>query len=212
MIVIQTMGLTMSSNTAWAKDTGENQLTNAYAALSRGDNRQAISILEKELSSHPQEVVAKRYLAYARLRSGQSKEALKLMQKLSRQVSPDSFDWYIYAECYYAQDAESTAVACFEQSLKLNPRYAAARAGLVKALARLGQFSKAREEIQIGFNLSSDQKVREYYDQLKETVANLEKYDQQQRPGEQVGLTQEQMSRPGDKQIIINPGLSTDGY
>lgn len=92
VIVSQTLSLTVSRQTGWAKDPVENQLARAYAALSRGDNRQAISLLEKELSSHPQDVQAKRYLAYARLRSGQSKEALKLMQKLSRQASPDSFN------------------------------------------------------------------------------------------------------------------------
>lgn len=133
------------------------------------------------------------------------------MQNLSHRETPNNFDWYIFAESYYAQNADAIAVACFEQSLKLSPGYDAARAGLVKALARLHMYDRARQEIATGFGLSSDQKVREFYDELKETLINVERVDTESRPGQQTGMSQEQMSKVGEKPVVINPGLSTDG-
>lgn len=186
-------------------------LVKAHAYLSHGDNQKAIVSLNEALKIDPKSAAVTRYLAYAKLRSGQSKEALKIMQSLSHRETPNNFDWYIFAESYYAQNADAIAVACFEQSLKLSPGYDAARAGLVKALARLHMYDRARQEIATGFGLSSDQKVREFYDELKETLLNVERVDTESRPGQQTGMSQEQMSRVGEKPVVINPGLSTDG-
>lgn len=187
-------------------------LTKAYAQLSKGNNQAAVSLLNQALKIDAGSIHAKRYLAFARMRSGQAKEALKIMQDLSKHTALDNFDWYIFAESYHEQGADAIAAACYEQSLKILPGYDAARAGLVKALTALGQYDRARQEIATGFNLSKDQQIRQFYDQMKETVSYVERVDTEQRFGEQTGLSNEQMSRVGDKPVVINPGMSTDGY
>ena len=76
-------------------------LSQGYALIGQGNYDKAIEVLQKALKLDKDSITARRYLAYALVRKGQAKQAIGEMQKVSKQTTPNSFDWYIFGDAYY---------------------------------------------------------------------------------------------------------------
>ncbi len=182
-------------------------INEGYAALARGESDKAIRVLNKALQVDPESVTARRYLAYAMVRSRAYTSALKQMQELNKLTAPSPFDWYVFGDAYFGAGATNHALSCYQQSLVLSPGYDAARGGAVKCLAEMGQFSRAMEQVDLGNAQAKDKVVKKYYAALKQGVLDAEVYRKESfRGGSTEGVSQQQMDEVGHKPILISPG------
>jgi tetratricopeptide (TPR) repeat protein len=154
-----------------------------YGYLSRGAYDKAIKALQKAVSLDKDCISARRYLAYALIQKGRAKEALTEMQTVSKLVPPNAFDFYLFAAAYYAAGGVKEAKDCYVEALRQNPAYDAARAGLVKTLARQHNFDEALNNVQQGLQLAKDESVKRYYASLSKAVVEAQTYQQQSANG-----------------------------
>jgi len=71
-------------------------LNAGYESLSKGDFQKAEQTLEKAVTIDDSSISAKRYLAFAQLKNGNSLKALKTLQSLAKLTQPGPLDWYIF--------------------------------------------------------------------------------------------------------------------
>jgi len=181
-------------------------INEGYAALARGESDKAIKVLTRALQVDAESVTARRYLAYAMVRSRAYTSALKQMQELNKLTEPSPFDWYVFGDAYLGAGAVKHALTCYQQSLVLSPGYDAARGGAVKCLAEMGLFSKAMEQVDLGNAQAKDKVVKKYYGALRQGVLDAELYRKESlRTGSTEGVTQQQMEEVGNKPILIGP-------
>ncbi len=182
-------------------------INEGYTALARGESDKAIKVLNRALQIDPESITARRYLAYAMVRSRAYTSALKQMQELNKLTEPSPFDWYIFGDAYFGAGAANHALSCYQQSLAQSPGYDAARGGAVKCLAEMGQFSKAMEQVDLGNAQTKDKVVKKYYAALKQGVIDAELYRREAfRGGSTEGVSQQATDEVGHKPILITPG------
>jgi len=134
-----------------------------YDQIGKGQYDKAVQTLEKAVKADKDSVSARRYLAFAQVMQGNSLEALKNMQVLSKMVTPRSLDWYIFGQAYLGAGGARHAKACFTQALTYSPNYDAARGGLIRALVAAGDFEGAVTTVQEGLGQSKSPEVKKYY-------------------------------------------------
>jgi tetratricopeptide (TPR) repeat protein len=156
-----------------------NLLKNAYDHLTKNEYDSAVKILKKALVLDKDSLTAKRYLAYALVRKGQAKEALAQMQSVSKQITPNSFDWFIFGDAYYEAGGLEHAGSCFKEALNQTPAYDAARGGLVKTLVKQNQFNEAVAQVQEGLRYAKEKNVKNYYAALYQGVNQAQTSSQQ---------------------------------
>lgn len=145
-------------------------LSQGYALIGQGNYDKAIEVLQKALKLDKDSITARRYLAYALVRKGQAKQAIGEMQKVSKQTTPNSFDWYIFGDAYYEAGGLNHAGSCFKEALHQAPAYDAARGGLIKTLVRQDQYNEAVAQVQQGLKNARDAKSKQYYAALYDGV------------------------------------------
>jgi tetratricopeptide (TPR) repeat protein len=145
-----------------------------YADLSKGANDKAIKILRKACTIDPECISGRRYLAYALVKQHEYKPALIELQKVSKLVPPNAFDFYLFGEAYYGANGMKQAHDCYNEALNQNKAYAAARVGLVKTFARQNKFEEAFNTLQEGMQSTNDEAVKKYYASLTKAVTEAQ--------------------------------------
>gem|GEM_PF-4161077 len=171
-----------AANTAAAKPINEKTypyIKEGYSYLSKGSYDKAIKVLRKAAAEDKQCITARRYLAYALIQKGQAKEALNVMTAVSKMVPANSFDFYLFGAAYYAAGGTKQAKDCYNEALRQNPNYDAARAGLICSLAKQHNYEEALNAVQQGLQLTSDAATKRYYNSLTKAVIQAQAYQQQ---------------------------------
>jgi tetratricopeptide (TPR) repeat protein len=177
-----------------------------YLDLSKGSYDKAIKVLKKALSLDKEAISARRYLAYALIQTGHAQEALAQMMTVSKLVPPNAFDFYLFAASYYAAGGVKEARDCYNEALRQNPGYDAARAGLVKTLAHEHNFEEALSNVQQGLQLTKDEAVKKYYTSLGKAVSEAQSYQQQAANGSMMpGNITSQSSQTGGDSVKSQP-------
>ncbi|MBU6455287.1 MAG: hypothetical protein KGS72_26185 [Cyanobacteria bacterium REEB67] len=145
-----------------------------YADLSKGANEKAIKVLRRACTIDPECISGRRYLAYALVKQHQYKPALLELQKVSKLVPPNAFDFYLFGEAYYGANGMKQAHDCYNEALNQNKAYAAARVGLVKTFARQNKFEEAFNALQEGMQSTNDEAVKKYYASLTKAVTEAQ--------------------------------------
>jgi len=148
-------------------------LNAGYESLSKGDFQKAEQTLEKAVTIDDSSISAKRYLAFAQLKNGNSLKALKTLQSLAKLTQPGPLDWYIFGEAYLSASAAAHAKSCFNQALTLSPEYSAAKAGLIRSQIKLREFDEAFSTSQDALSKATDTSVRKYFLSLYQRSYNL---------------------------------------
>ncbi|MBS2006445.1 MAG: tetratricopeptide repeat protein [Cyanobacteria bacterium SZAS TMP-1] len=151
-----------------------------YAEIAKKSYDRAIKSLRKAIAEDKDCISARRYLAYALIQKGQAKEALSVMQTVSKMVPANAFDFYLFGAAYYAAGGTAEAKDCYLEALRQNPRYDAARAGLVTSLTKQHNYEEALNAVQQGLQLTSNEATRRYYTSLSKAVMEAQAYQEQQ--------------------------------
>jgi tetratricopeptide (TPR) repeat protein len=154
-----------------------------YTYLSKGANAKAIKALRKAILIDKDCISGRRYLAYAMVREGDYKDALVELQKVSKLVQPNAFDFYLFGEAYYGANGIKQAHDCYSEALHQNGTYDAARVGLVKTYAKENKFDDAFNTLQEGISQAKDETVKRYYASLSKAVTEAQSFHRAQSGG-----------------------------
>jgi len=149
-----------------------------YAYLAQRQYDKAIKVLRKA-AEDKECITARRYLAYALIQKGSAKEALNVMIAVSKMVPANAFDFYLFGAAYYAAGGTKQAKDCYNEALRQNPNYDAARAGLICSLTKQHNYEEALNAVQQGLQLTTDEKTKRYYNSLTKAVIQAQAYQQQ---------------------------------
>ena len=145
-----------------------------YAFLQKNENVKAIKVLRKAIAMDKECISGRRYLAYALVKEKDYKGALEELQKVSKLVTPNAFDFYLFGEAYYGANGTKQAQDCYSEALHQNQKYDAARVGLVKTFARENKFEDAFNTLQEGVQNANDAAVKRYYASLTKAVTEAQ--------------------------------------
>jgi predicted O-linked N-acetylglucosamine transferase (SPINDLY family) len=109
----------------------------------QGRNEESAAVSERILALDPSHADARLTLGLARLRLGQTGEAVRIFQDLASDCSGNSLVYLNLGEALMAEDAYELAIAAYKQALTINPQLVQAWIGQGQALAMLQRFHDA---------------------------------------------------------------------
>lgn len=175
-----------------------------YEQIGKGDYEKAIATLTKAVKTDPESVSARRYLAFALVRSGDFVGALGALQTISKMSQPGPLDWYLFGESYLGAGANKHARSCFNQALSYLPNYDAARGGLVRCLMRMKKWEQAMTAAQEGLANAKDSNAKKYFAALYQIAAREKEESAKLSSGPTVETDQE--AAPEDSGPVIIQG------
>lgn len=179
-------------------------INTGYEQIGKGDYEKAIATLTKAVKMDPESVSARRYLAFALVRSGDFVGALGALQTISKMSQPGPLDWYLFGESYLGAGANKHARACFNQALSYLPNYDAARGGLVRCLMRMKKWEQAMTAAQEGLANAKDSNAKKYFAALYQIAAKEKEESAKLSSGPTVETDQE--AAPEDSGPVIIQG------
>ncbi len=149
-------------------------LNKAYSEMKTGAFVNAVKLLSEAVRVDTHSVEARRYLAYALIRTSRPGDAISQLLVLSNMLKPNvpnTFDNYNLGEAYLSTRNFKASQEAFKSVLAVDPKNDAARGGLIKAYAFDQKFPEAMTQLSLGQN-NKDPKVQQYYKQLLELIYN----------------------------------------
>jgi tetratricopeptide (TPR) repeat protein len=134
----------------------------------------AVKLLSEAVRADANSIVARRYLAYALIRTSRPGDAISQLLFLANMLKPSvpsTFDNYNLGEAYLSTRNFKASQEAFKSVLAVDPKNDAARGGLIKAYAFDQNFPEAMTQLSQG-QKNKDPKVQQYYKQLLELIYN----------------------------------------
>lgn len=146
-------------------------LQNSYTCMSKGQFDKALKMLVGAVKKDKDSITARRYLAYALLKTGSPQQAIEQLLFVAKMIQPNAFDWYTFGESYLTSGDFHMAQESFQDALKINAQYDAARGGLVQSLAGLQNYDEALKTCLEGLRGTQSAAAKTYYQKLYTIVA-----------------------------------------
>lgn len=141
-------------------------LEKAYNQMMQGQYDPAVETLNKAIKTDKDSITARRYLAFALVKSGRPKESIDQLDLISKSVKPTYFEWCTYGEAYLASGGLDQAESCYKEALKTTPRNAYARSGMIRISIKSGNYDQALDLATEGMKSSRDPEAYNYYKNL----------------------------------------------
>ncbi|MBK9142682.1 MAG: tetratricopeptide repeat protein [Candidatus Melainabacteria bacterium] len=147
---------------------GGGTVEEAYELLKASHYERALPALSRLVEQEPENTQARRYLAYALLRTGRPVKSAAQILKLRGPAC--SFDYYVLGEAYRSVNRPLEAERCFQLVLSREPGYEAARAGLINVYDQTGDSLRAMEQCILGRQLTSRESSIRFFSHRWATV------------------------------------------
>jgi tetratricopeptide (TPR) repeat protein len=170
-------------------------LKGGYDNVQKGSYEKAVKDFCDAVRTDRDSVTARRYLAYALVKTGTPDLAMKQLSLVAKMTTPTAFDLYLYGEAYFTAGDYRHALDSFQKCLALVPYFDAARGGVIKSLALQGEFNQATNECLTGLSKAKDPAAKKYYQamltrvrEVAMTPVNTARPLPPRRPGNQMDL------------------------
>lgn len=173
LIALSLASGTASASLAEGKTISEElapMLSKGYELMQQGDFSPAVKTLAGAVRSDSDSITARRYLAYALVKSGDPKDAIAQLNAIVKKIKPTYFEWCTFGEAYLEAGAVDQAKSCFETALKQSPRCDCARSGLIRANVKNNDLQAALDLAAEGMKSARDQELYDYYKGLYRVV------------------------------------------
>lgn len=160
----QTMAAEPNTSSAEAKT--HVLINQAATHLKKGASAAALKQLLEAVRAAPDDVLARRYLAYTLIHCQQPEEAIKQMRYVNMLARPSSLDHYISGEAYHAMGSEQAAEELLRRAVQSSPGWAAARGALARVLASQQKYQEAANICLDGESIATDTKTFMYFQRL----------------------------------------------
>jgi tetratricopeptide (TPR) repeat protein len=144
-----------------------------YEQIQQGLYMEAVKTLCQAVQVERNNIVARRYLAYALTEAGSHQSAIEQLELIGKMGELSAFDQYLYGNAYYAMDKFAQAKDAYEKAIALSPNFDAARGGLIKSLVKLSQFEQAKTICMFGLQQAKTDQTRQYYQTILATVQEV---------------------------------------
>ncbi len=176
-ILISAVSSIVIANTAYGAATISEELykhlKTGYELVEKGAYDRAVKAFCQAVRADRDSITARRYLAYALLKSGVPDLALEQLSLISRMTTPNAFDFFLYGEAYYGMGQYKEAFGAFQKSLTAMPEFDAARGGVIKSLTLQGEFHQATNECVAGLNQAKNEASKKYYKTMLQCVKDI---------------------------------------
>jgi tetratricopeptide (TPR) repeat protein len=195
------------------------------AAMERGQQHQAETLLAKAVKVCPSDPEARRNYAETLCMHGSQTEAIAQMEEVARNGCEDATFWTRLAEMYLAAGRADAAELSVQQALNLDPKLASAWAVRGRAMLASGQTRQALADYlrALGYAPGDSKilmEVAELYrqlDQPERALQTLQVLADSYAPGEEpqqvlylTGLAYTALGRPGDAVESLSAALIRD--
>ncbi len=119
-------------------------VSQGYSQLAHGAPGNAVKIFIQVLQAEPNNLIARRYLAHALTQCGQNQQAIIQFQQLAKYVPLQAVDFSQLATAYLQFGNHQLALNCYNQALKLDPKFGPATVGLIKTHLAMSDKTQAR--------------------------------------------------------------------
>lgn len=160
-------------STATISESLYKHLKGGYDNVQKGSYERAVKDFCDAVRTDRDSVTARRYLAYALVKTGTPDLAMKQLYLVRRMTTPTAFDLYLYGEAYFTAGDYRHALESFQKCLALVPYFDAARGGVIKSLALQGEFNQATNECLTGLSKAKDPAAKKYYQAMFTRVRQL---------------------------------------
>ncbi|SRR5579883_2762901 len=161
-------------------------LGKAYKQMSDGKFDPAVKTLNKAIATDKESITARRYMAFALVKNGDPKDAIKELNVIVRQENrkPTYFEWCTFGEAYLEGGALDQAESCYKQALRIAPTSEYAKSGLIRVSMKAGNYEEARQTAADAMKITKDKDHYNYYKNLYMAAA-----DAAQRGGSSITST-----------------------
>ncbi|MBZ0189671.1 MAG: tetratricopeptide repeat protein [Candidatus Obscuribacterales bacterium] len=128
----------------------------AYEHIKANRFESATPLLIAALRIDNNNITARRYLAYALLKSARPREALVHLGYVVQMTQPTALDLYVFAEAYRLTNSPEKAEQAYLESLKIDPHFYTARVGLINFYSETARAKLAISQCVAGEQLSAD--------------------------------------------------------
>jgi tetratricopeptide (TPR) repeat protein len=164
---------TPAFSTATISEDLYKHLKTGYDEVQNGSYDRAVKDFCNAVRTDRDSVTARRYLAYALVKSGTPELAMKQLSLVGKMTTPTAFDLYLYGEAYFSAGDYKHSLESFQKCLALVPDFDAARGGMIKSLALQGEFSQASNECLTGLSHAKDGAAKKYYQAMLKRVKEV---------------------------------------
>ncbi len=172
------------------------EVIEACKLLNEKNYKACDEILTKAIDKNPNDIFARRYLAYSLLMQGLNEEAKFELLEINKLEKPTPFDWYLMGQLYYNTNELKLAQESFNNALYYNPYLYLARFNLIKCLIIQGEYSDALTSIDEGSKLTKNAYLLKYYKMLKDYIAKNAKAQSAKKPAKKLDSSDETGSKP----------------
>lgn len=159
---------------AFADTATDFLLQKGYDQLRRKEYSNAATTFSQAVRNNPQDLQARRYLAAALTRSGQSKAAAQQLQMITQNDPGKAYDQAALGEAYLLWGKTKLAVTSYNEALKLDPSLDSARLGLAQSLLALNQTTKAKQVCLEGLRITASSSLRLQFKDVLGRIKQLE--------------------------------------
>lgn len=149
------------------------RLKRGYDQVQKGSYDKAVKTFCEAVRRDRDSITARRYLAYALVKSGAGDQAMDQLSFITKMTTPTAFDLYLYGEAYFTQGNYKESLTAFEKCLAAVPNCDAARGGVIKSLTLQGEYNQATTECISGLNTASDETAKKYYQAMLNKVKEI---------------------------------------
>lgn len=158
-------------------------VSQGYSQLAHGAPGNAVKTFTQVLLTEPNNMMARRYLAHALTQCGQYQAATLQFQQLAKYVPLQAVDFSQLATAYLQLGNHQLALNCYNQALKLDPKFGPALVGLIRTHLAMSDKIQARAICETAITQASDRTSKELFQQLLEKT-NEKKDTEEQSNGE----------------------------
>ncbi|MCW5823292.1 MAG: tetratricopeptide repeat protein [Cyanobacteria bacterium TGS_CYA1] len=141
-------------------------LEKGYNQLAKGDYSKAVEVLSAAVKQDPDSVTARRYLAYALVKQGNSLAAIDQLNAITRLTKPTYFEWCTYGEAYLKANSLDQAASCYKAAISLAPKADYAKSGLIRVSMQGKKYEEAMNLAKDGMKEAANPQIYEYYKKL----------------------------------------------
>lgn len=164
------LGLLIAPQQAFAAKTIDAELAasldKGYKDLTKGYFNGAVSTLSAAVKNDPDSITARRYLAYALVKSGNSLGAIDQLNAITKLVKPTYFEWCTYGEAYLKANALDQAASCYKAAISLAPKADYAKSGLIRVSMQGKKYEEAMNLAKDCMKEAANPEIYEYYKKL----------------------------------------------
>jgi predicted Zn-dependent protease len=153
-----------------AKPWLKTALETVRGELYKGDWINAINQLEAIVRKDPASITARRFLAYAYLRSGSADTAIRQLKDYTKTAGTTAADDYLLGDAYNTIGDLENARDAFKGAITKEPNMDSARSALVKVLISLYDYDAALAVCRDRLSQTKDLRTQAYYKQLADSI------------------------------------------